>query len=137
MLLKFLPTRKLKVNIHKNKVDREHRFGEVYTDRNGNRQQAVLAKFTSWDARNRFYRARKKSNFYGKADLTKQKDNVLKYAREKIRSDPGVSKFIGFVYVDDNCNQVAFTLTGRFMKFNSERGFDYLVSYVDNTHNGK
>ena len=92
---------------------RAHRFGKVYTDRNGNRQQAVLAKFTSWDARNRFYRARKKSNFYVKADLTKQKDNVLKYARQKIRSDPGVSKFI--VYVDPNRNLVVFTLTGRFM----------------------
>ena len=76
--------------------------------------------------------ARKKSNFYVKADLTKQKDNVLKYAREK-RSDPGVSKFVECVYVDTNCNLAAFTLTGRFMKFNSKREFDYLVSYVDNT----
>ena len=41
--------RKLKVNIHKNEVSRAHRFGEVYTDRNGDRQQAILAKFTSWD----------------------------------------------------------------------------------------
>ena len=61
-------------------------------------------KFTSWDARNRFYRGRKKSNFYVKSDLTKQKDDVLKYAREKIRSDPGVTKFIEYVYVDPNCN---------------------------------
>ena len=115
------------------KLIEPHRFGEVYTDRNGSRLQAGLAEFTSWDARNRFYKARKKSNFYVKADSTKQKDNVLKYPREKIRSDPGVSKFIEYVYVDPNCNLMAFTLTGRFTKFNSEWEFDYLVSHVDNT----
>ena len=122
--------RKLKMNINRTKVDRVHRSGREYRDRDGNRQQATLAKFTTWDVRNK---VRKGSNFYVKADLTKKKENSLTYARDRIPSDPGVRKFVKYVYVDPNCNLMAFTATGRFMRFNSECDFDYLLSYVDNT----
>ena len=63
----------------------------------------------------------KGSNFYVKADLTKKKENSLTYARERIRSDPGVRKFVKYVYVDPNCNLMA---AGRFTRFNSECDFD-------------
>ena len=108
----------------------------LYSVSYGNRQQATLAKFTTWDARNKFFKARKGSNFYVKADLTKKKENSLTYARDGIRPDPGVRKFVKYVYVDPNCNLMAFTATGRFMRFNSECAFDSLLSYVDNTTRG-
>ena len=116
--------RKLKININRTEVDRAHRSGREYRDRDGNRQQATLAKFTTWDALNKFFKGRKGSNFYVKADLTKKKENSLTHARDRIRSDPGVRKSVKYVYVDPNCNLMAFTATGRFTRFNSECAFD-------------
>ena len=125
--------KRLNLNIAEVEIDRAHRSGAPYTDHAGARHQGVLAKFTSWDARNKFYKARKHSNFYLKADLTKQKDEALRYARHKINDDSEVSDLVDYVYVDANCNLMACTSTRRFLKFNSRYDFDLLVCYVDNT----
>ena len=96
-------------------IDRAHRTGTPFTDKNGIKQQSVLVKFTSWNARNIMFKARKRSSFYMKADLTKRRLNVLKYAEGEMFKNGGLaSKFINYIYVDANCNIVAFTTTGRF-----------------------
>ena len=71
--------------------------------------------------------------FYVKADLTKQKEQALKYAEDRIYNDAEVKKYVKYVYVDPNCNLMAFTRTCRFMKFNLEVEFEYLILHVDNT----
>ena len=64
---------------------------------NGISQQVTLAKFTSWDARNTFFKAWKTCKFYVKADLTKENDEVVIYARNKIHTDTEISKFVKYV----------------------------------------
>ena len=41
-----------------------------------------------------------------------------------------VRRFINYVYVDANCNLMAFTSNGRFMKFDSELEFDCILPYL-------
>ena len=124
---------RLKLNIGPIDIDRAHRSGRRYFDKDGVEQQGVLAKFTSWYARNEFFGARKNSLYHIKADLTKQKNQTLQYARSRIHNDSLLKEFVNYVYVDPNCNLIAFTKTGRFLAFNTELDFDLLISYVDDT----
>ena len=57
-------------------IDRAHRSGPVYTDKYWVKQQAVICKFISWKARHTMFTAKKKSKFYMKADLTKNRHNI-------------------------------------------------------------
>ena len=78
------------------------------------------------------YKLRKHSKFDIKADLTSRKERVLSYAIEQIeQADSIADKFIKYVYADANCALVAFTSTGRFLRFNSEYEFDLLAHQVD------
>ena len=42
------------------------------------------------------------------------------------------NKLINYVYVDANCTQMAFTLTGCFLCFNSEAEFNSRLLFIDN-----
>ena len=123
---------RLDTPIEEVEIDRAHRSGKKYKDQKGKWQQPVLLKFNSWKARNTMYKLRKHSKFYIKADLTSRKERVLSYAIEQIeQADSIADKFIKYVYADANCALVAFTSTGRFLRFNSEYEFDLLAHQVD------
>ena len=124
---------RLELEIDKWDVDRCHRNGPVHINDNHERQQTTLVKFTSWYARNKFYQARKLSSYYVKPDLTKRRENVFSYARDQLRNRNYVSNHIKYVFVDPNCNLMACTRTGRFMKFNTEGEFDDIVLFMNNT----
>ena len=114
-------------------IDRAHRSGSKYKDKNGKWQKQDLLKFNSWKARNTFYRLRKDSRFHLRADLTNRKECVLKYAKYQINTKGSLaSDAIKYVYADANCTRMAFTYTGRFLSFNTENEFDLLPLYVDN-----
>ena len=120
--------------IDEQEIDRAHRSGLKYKDDYGKWQQPVLLKFNSWDARNRMYRLRKYSHFYMKADLTVRKEHVFNYAKEEIRKkDSLANKLINYVFVDANSTLMAFTVTGRFLSFNTEAEFNSIMLYIDNT----
>ena len=124
---------RLELEIDKWDVDRCHGNGPVHINDNHERQQTTLVKFTSWYARNKFYQARKLSSYYVKPDLTKRRENVFSYARDQLRNRNYVSNHIKYVFVDPNCNLMACTRTGRFMKFNTEGEFDDIVLFMNNT----
>ena len=67
-------------------------------------------------------------------DLTTRNEKVLSYAREQIRKEDSLAnQFIKFVHADANCALMAFTYTGRFIRFNSEAEFDLIPLHVTNT----
>ena len=114
-------------------IDRAHRSGSWYMDRDGKKQQTVLAKFTSWGARNKFFKARKQSKFHIKADLTKNRNDVLNYIRDQLHdTESTASKLVNYVYADVNCNIMCFTKSGRFLKCNSKSEFESVLLYTDN-----
>ena len=118
--------------IQETEIDRAYRLGVSFTDKKGKKQQSVLVKFNSWKARNVMFKARRHSSFYMKADMTKRRFGVLKYAQSEIANNIEASKLINYIYVDTNCNIVAFTSTGSFLKFNTETEFDLTVLDIQN-----
>ena len=120
---------KLKLEIEDFEVDRVHRNGPKYKDKDGKLQQDVILKFTSWQARNAFYNARQKTRYRVCPNLTKRCVNLLKYAETSV-ADPNnqLSQVINFVYVDRNCRLMAFTKCGRFLSFNTKAEFDLLLN---------
>ena len=78
---------KLKLEIEDFEVDRVHRNGPKYKDKDGNLQQDIIVKFTSWQARNAFYNARQKTRHRVCPNLTKRCSNLLKYAETSV-ADP-------------------------------------------------
>ena len=110
-------------------VDRAHRNGRLYTDKDGNKKQTVLVKFTSWNLRNTFYKARKHSSYYIKPDLTSKRNEVLNHIRDEINNKNCIaSKLFNYVFVDANCNVMVFTKMGRFLKCNSKA--EYLSALI-------
>ena len=73
--------KRLNLPIQETEIDRAHRLGVLFTDKKGKKQQSVLVKFNSWKARNVMFKARRYSSFYMKADMTKRRFGVLKYAQ--------------------------------------------------------
>ena len=120
--------------ITEHEIDRAHRTGSKHKDENGKWQQPTLLKFTSLKSRNELYKLRKYSNFHITADLTSRNEQVLSYAREQLRKVGSLAnQFIKFVYADPNSTLMAFTYTGRFLRFNSETEFHDIALHVDNT----
>jgi hypothetical protein len=106
-------------------IDRAHRVGKVIT-KDGERKQAVIVRFTSFYARTIFYRARKTLNIGVSLDLTHERLNLLKEAREKLANDNIVG--IKFAYADINCSLRVLTETGKHIVFKSLKDLDELIS---------
>ena len=86
-------------------------------------------KFTSWNARNTFYKARKHSTYHIKPDLTSKRNEVLNHIRDEINNKNCIaSKLFNYVFVDANCNVMVFTKMGRFLKCNSKD--EYLSALI-------
>ena len=87
--------KRMNLTIHDIEIDRAYITGPSYTDKHGMRQQSVLVKFTSWNARDRFFEGRKNSNFYIKLDLTSKRNVVFNKIIEQINDKRSVaSKFL-------------------------------------------
>ena len=125
--------RELDLDIDPREVDRAHRTGKTYTDRKGVRHTNVIVRFTSWYARNCFYEARKDSRLYVKADLTARRQDLLKWALNKLEDDRRVSNLVNYIFSDRNCHLTVFTKDKRYLKFNSEIEFDNLMDFIEDT----
>ena len=98
--------------------------GEVQPDQSqmpsskGQLSQQVIVKFTSWRARTLLYRKRKnsKQGVKIKLDLTKERLDLLKFARRECKGNEKVD----FVFADVNCNLVVRSKRGEFIIFHSK-----------------
>ena len=111
----------LSVNIPENCIDRAHRVGKKKKI-NGEDQQSMIVRFTTWRHRTEVYRAcnnndNKKYKIY--LDLTKERLELLKLARSMIDNNSNVA----FVLADVNCRLVAK------MKDNSYSYFDNIDAF--------
>lgn len=127
--------RKLKLDILDREVDRAHRHARAFKDRNGRWHTPVIARFTSWNARNEFYSNRMKlANIYVSADLTELRSNNLMEAKSRVSTpNSRESKLIEAVFADRNCHVTLKSVDGRYLKFNSMIEFDRLVEFIDDT----
>ena len=76
-LVTNIATRKLETEITPTDIDRAHRLGPKRTD---GKERAMIVKFTTYDARTRFIRARRKlkgSSIVIREDLTKANQELL------------------------------------------------------------
>ena len=83
-------------------LDCAHRIWPGYTDRITSKKcKSVIVRFTTFQHRTLFYRARKslKSGFKVKLDLTKSRFNLLTKANNHVKDIPAIS----FCYADVNC----------------------------------
>ena len=83
-------------------VDRVHRIGPSYTDKNSNVEcKSVIVRFTSFRHRTMVYRAKKKMKpgVRVKLDLTKSRYTLLTDANKVVRQNPDNK----FCFVGINC----------------------------------
>ena len=105
-------------------IDRAHRYGA----RKG-REQSVIVRFLSWDARNTVFNARIKSNLYVEADLTHRRQDLLYNARELANSSE--FSLIKKVIVDRNCVLQAIAVNGKFHSFSSLEEFRLIKNAIE------
>ena len=95
------------VSFDERAIDRAHGIGRTY-EKGGKIYQSLLVKFTSWNDRERFYRARPKILDHGKSNssfsvsthLTKRRYELLRFARGVVKDYPQVN----YVFSDINCS---------------------------------
>ena len=101
-------------------IDRAHRIGRPYNDRNadpGNdvKCQDIIMRFTTFRHRTLVYRAKTKMGLFVSLDLTKSRYNILKEARELIKG----SLTAKYVYADINCRLKVHLINGKELFFES------------------
>ena len=118
----------VKLNFGKAAIDRSHRIGEEYKDDVTNKMvRPIIVKFRSWGERTAFYKARPRlfSNgikkpgtlpFRVSLDLTKRRYDLLKHAREVIKSNPN---FL-YAFADVNCSLVIKDKNNKHHYFNTK-----------------
>lgn len=120
----------LKLDIFDFEVDRAHRIGKAYRDKRGKMHIPVVVRFTSWYARNVMYNARKKSNFFWKADVTARRQKILDEATSRVGTPGSLAEsLVSTVLVDRNCHLTLITKDSQFFKFNSIVEFDSLKCF--------
>ena len=89
------------VNVPDAVIDRAHRIGPVYKNRDTNKlSKSIIVRFTTFRHRTMFYRARSKlKGIKVRLDLTKSRYDLLNKANEHVRDIPTIK----FCYVDVNC----------------------------------
>ncbi len=85
-------------------IDRAHRAERPFY-RDGVRQQAVVVRFISWNARDRVYQRRKDSTLQFRPDMTERRRDILYTARRDAAARDALSgkKIVDFVGMDKNC----------------------------------
>ena len=83
-------------------IDRAHRIGPVYKDKNNVKYRSIIVKFTNFRIRTQFYRSRGKlkDKIKIRIDLTKRNYNVLKKSIDLIYES---EKKDVYVFADINC----------------------------------
>eukprot|EP00112_Aurelia_sp_Birch-Aquarium-sp1_P006851 Seg1749.1 transcript_id=Seg1749.1/GoldUCD/mRNA.D3Y31 product="hypothetical protein" protein_id=Seg1749.1/GoldUCD/D3Y31 len=105
-------------------IDRAHRIGRVKTNDDGQKQQAVIVKFRSWEKRVAVYKARKKlDNIKILLDLTPTRAKLLSAARERVKSHPGIQ----YAFVDINCRLGVKLIDDSLKFFSTERELEQLL----------
>lgn len=126
--------RRLDLKITPDKIDRAHRHGWSYRDKNGKQHTPIVCRFSTWTARDTFYNARRETTVYATADLTDRRKNVYELACEMLEQDSDeIQKSVKHVYVDRNCKLTAITTDGRHLKFSSIEEFARLPAYISFT----
>ena len=90
------------VEIPNEVVDRAHRTGRSYTDKNSNvKCKSAIARFTAFRHRTMIYRTKKKMKpgIRVKLDLTKSRYTLLTDVNQVVKDNPDFK----FCYVDINC----------------------------------
>ena len=83
---------KLNIGLQDLDFDHCHRNGSFFYKPDGTKHQCTLLRLCSWRARDAIYRNRKKFPFKVNHDLTKDRHELLAYARDLIENDETVSK---------------------------------------------
>ena len=118
--------REMGLKLQVSDFDRAHRIGKRSYKNNVLTQQ-IIVRMTSWKARNSIYEARKKSNLKWFADLTKERDATLNFARDQAKS----MRFIDFVFCDRNCTLMVRSTAGKFYAFSNNIEFMSLASLIE------
>ena len=98
----------IQIPYEKNEIDRFHRIGPIYKQ-DGKTYQAIIVKFRSWEARQKFYEGRHRRYIKGvkkipgvkftvSLDLTRRRYLLLQEAREYCKNHDNVD------YVNVNCS---------------------------------
>lgn len=121
----------IKVPFDAKNIDRAHRVGQSKT-KDGKTTQSIIIKFANWNARCAFFRARptmnkpipnkKGFNSIG-LDLTKQRIDLLAYARQLVEGEDRVS----YAFCDINCNCMLKMADGKFKLFNNKMDLQNLL----------
>ena len=121
----------IKVPFNEKNIDRAHRVGQKLT-KDGKTTQSIIVKFSNWNARCAFYRSRptmskpipdkKAFNSIG-LDLTKQRIDLLAYARQLVEGEDRVS----YAFCDINCNCMLKMVDGTFKLFNNKEELQNLL----------
>ena len=102
-------------------LDRAHRYGTAHRG-----EQSVIARFTSWDARNKLFSKRRDSTYRIDPDLTHRRWGLLDDARDLADATPLIKNVI----VDRNCVLQAIAVDGSFHAFSSIEEFQLNVNAV-------
>jgi len=121
----------------KNTIDRYHRIGRIYKDKNtGKECKSIIIKLRSWSARQKFYQSRPRfyvngvrkkpgnDSFSVSLDLTKRNYELLKIAKEQIK----INNKIDYAFVDSNCSLAVKFKEGRITHFNSLDQLDMIIN---------
>ena len=106
-------------------LDRAHRYGARRKD-----TQAVILRFTTWNARNEFFKARKNSKFQLQADLTSRRLELLAHANDYIASERCEGLF-KYAFADRNCILQIVAVDGSFHAFSSETELGLIANRVE------
>ena len=83
-------------------IDRAHRVGPVYKNRDEVNCQSIIVKFSNFNSRTEFYRKRKSlQNKRVRIDLTKKNYKILKDSINLINEERG--KPTAYIFADINC----------------------------------
>ena len=115
-------------------IDRVHRIGKEYKDRNSGKQvKSIIVKFKSWKSRQQLYNARPRvqndgkkkprQNFSISVDLTRRRYNLLSEARGIVKD----INAINFAFTDINCSLGLRFNNGSFEYFNSKQELHDLI----------
>ena len=101
-------------------IDRAHR----YLDRS---EQAVIVRFSKWNARNELYKKRFDCTWRIQADITHRRQDLLEYARAQTAENDIFKGIVKSVGIDRNCSLFALTITGKLLRFNSKLEFATII----------
>lgn len=113
----------LEVSVPDACIDRAHRIGKKF--KKGDAEiHPVICKFTTWRHRTKVYQKRRATSKYTiSLDLTKRRLELLKSAREIVKS----FDFVDFVFADINCQLKIKFKNNKFVHFESEAELNELL----------